>query len=62
MADFSIPLKHLNFRPDPNVESNPSFGDVYQYSESLLSRICKLVSRDPLKIAREINCRCLHVQ
>ena len=33
MEDFSIPLKHLNFKADPNVESNPSFGDVYQYSD-----------------------------
>ena len=53
IAEFSVPLKHLNFKPDPNVVFNPSFGDVYMYSESLLSRICMLVSRDCLKIARE---------
>ena len=28
MPDFLVPLKHLNFKPNPNVESNPSFGDV----------------------------------
>ena len=28
MADFLVPLKHIHFKPNPNGESNPSFGDV----------------------------------
>ena len=35
MADVLVPLKHLNFKPNPNVESNPSFGDVFTCTVNL---------------------------